>query len=123
MIPRYPKLLIRSLLVFFLPVFVLLPILSGCQRDPNVRKQKYFESGQRYFQEGKYPEAAIQFQNAVQIDKDFTEGHSQLAQCFLRQGRWGEAYRELVATVQLDPKNWQAQLEMASLFYGAHQFL
>jgi len=25
-------------------------VLIGCSRDPNVRKQKYFESGQRYFE-------------------------------------------------------------------------
>jgi|SRR5215469_8291392 len=24
-------------------------VLAGCSRDPNVRKQKYFESGQKYF--------------------------------------------------------------------------
>ena len=26
----------------------------GCSRDPNVRKQKYFDSGEDYFAEGKY---------------------------------------------------------------------
>jgi len=43
-------------------------LFSGCSRDPNVRKQKYFESGQRYFEKGKYREAAIQYGNAVQVD-------------------------------------------------------
>jgi hypothetical protein len=33
--------------------------LTGCSRDPNVRKQKYFESGERYFNKAKYREAAI----------------------------------------------------------------
>ncbi len=39
----------------------LLGLLAGCSRDPNVRKQKYLESGQRYFDKGQYKEAAIQF--------------------------------------------------------------
>lgn len=94
----------------------------GCVRDPNVKKQQYFESGKQYLQQGKYPEAAIQFQNAIQIDKDFAEGHSQLAQCFLHQGLWIEAYRELTLTIALEPRNWQAQSDLASLFFGARQF-
>ena len=35
----------------------------ACSRDPNVRKQKYFESGNRYFEKGQYDEAAVQFLN------------------------------------------------------------
>ena len=38
-----------------------LALLSGCHRDPNVRKHKYLESGERYSAQGKYREAAIQF--------------------------------------------------------------
>jgi len=41
-------------------VCVLAALLTGCSRDPNVRKQKYLESGQRYFDKGQYREAAIQ---------------------------------------------------------------
>jgi hypothetical protein len=35
-------------------------LLAGCHSDPNVRKQKYLESGERYSAQGKYREAAIQ---------------------------------------------------------------
>lgn len=56
-------------------------LLAGCSRDPNVRKQKYFESGTRYFEAGKYREAAIQYLNAVQVDPAYAEAHYQLAQC------------------------------------------
>jgi len=43
---------------FFRLLFILtliLGVFAGCSRDPNVRKQKYFESGQRYFEKGKFP--------------------------------------------------------------------
>jgi len=46
----------------------LIVLLSGCSRDPNVRKQKYLESGERYFDQGEYSHAAIQFANALQVD-------------------------------------------------------
>ncbi len=57
--------------------FVMLP---GCSRDPNVRKQKYFDSARRYVEEKKFREAAIQFQNALQVDPRFADAHYQLAQ-------------------------------------------
>ena len=70
-------------------------LFTGCSRDPNVRKQKYFESGQRYFEKGKYREAAIQFGNAVQVDSRFAEAHYQLAQTYLKLQDPMHAYQEL----------------------------
>jgi len=42
-------------------------LFSACHRDPNVRKQKYFKSGQQYFEQGKYREAAIEFQTRSKL--------------------------------------------------------
>ena len=42
-------------------LFAAVALLAGCHGDPNVRKQKYLESGKRYSAEGKYREAAIQY--------------------------------------------------------------
>jgi thioredoxin-like negative regulator of GroEL len=61
-------------------------LLSGCHRDPNVRKQKYLESGQRYSAQGKDKEAAIQFANALKIDKNFADAHYALAKTYLHMG-------------------------------------
>jgi Tfp pilus assembly protein PilF len=61
-----------------LPLILTLALFAafaGCSRDPNVRKQKFFASGQSYFAQGKYPEAAIQFSNAIDIDPRFAEAH------------------------------------------------
>ena len=59
-------------------VCVLAALLTGCSRDPNVRKQKYLESGQRYFDKGQYREAEIQFENAIQVDSRFADAHYKL---------------------------------------------
>src|SRR2546426_8287869 len=72
---------------------------GGCSGDSNARKQKYFESGQQYFQAGKYQEATIQFLNAIQVDTSFAAAHYQLARCYLRQKLLSSAYRELAVTV------------------------
>ncbi|MFZ0439908.1 MAG: hypothetical protein WAL76_17405, partial [Candidatus Sulfotelmatobacter sp.] len=62
----------RSAVVRLFLVGFLIPVLfTACSRDPNVRKQKYLESGDRYFEKGKYAEAAIQYSNAIQVDARF----------------------------------------------------
>src|SRR5215813_3621616 len=90
-------------------------VLVGCSRDPNVRKQKYFESGQRYYDEGKYREAIIQFRNATQVDGRFTEAHYQLAQSYQKVQDWQRAYAELFRTLELDPENYKAHVDIANL--------
>jgi tetratricopeptide (TPR) repeat protein len=89
--------------------------LAGCSRDPKVRKQKYFESGQRYFEKGKYQEAAIQFSNAIQVDSRYADAHYQLAQTLLKLQQWTPAYQELSRTVELQPENYQAHIDLANL--------
>ena len=75
-----------------------------------------------YFQKERYPEAIIQFQNAVQMDKRFASAHYQLAQCYLRQAEWLQAQTELLTTVGLDPRNSQAQLDLGQFLFQGRQF-
>jgi len=102
-------------LIIILFVVALLVASSACSRDPNARKQKYFKSGQRYFQKGEYREAAIEFFNAIQIDQGYAEAHYQLAQSYLKVQQWSAAYQELARTVELQPENYQARIDMANL--------
>src|SRR5271154_3822870 len=103
--------LVRLALVLgFVTLFFL-----GCSRDPNVRKQKYLESGQRYYDNGKYLEAAIQFSNAIQIDNRFAPAHYQLAQTLLKLQQWTPAYQELSRTLEINPQNYQAHIDIANL--------
>ena len=68
---------------------VTVALLAGCHGDPNVRKQKYLESGKRYSAEGKYREAAIQFSNALKIDKNYPDAHYELAQAYVHLNQFG----------------------------------
>jgi tetratricopeptide (TPR) repeat protein len=90
-------------------------LFTGCSRDPNVRKQKYFDSGTKYFSEGKYREAIIQYANAVQIDSRFAAAHYQLSQAYLKTGDTNRAFQELSRTVELAPDNYKAQTDLANL--------
>lgn len=105
-----------------LTAIVLLLSFAGCNRDPNVKKQKYLESGNRYFEQGKYREAEIQFQNAVQIDPRFAQAHYRLANTYARMHIWPDSYRELQRTIELDPGNLKAQVDLGRLLIGAKSY-
>ena len=98
---------------------LLAAVLTGCSRDPNVRKQKYFDSGQQYFAQGKYREAAIQYSNAIQIDSRFADARYQLSQTYLKLGETQRAFQELNRTVEIAPDNIPAQTDLANLFCAA----
>src|SRR5262249_7864101 len=89
--------------------------LFGCSTNPNVRKQKYLKSGQTYFDKGNYRSAEIEFRNATAIDPRYEEGHYQLAQTYLKLGELSAAKRELDVTVGLNPRNFQAQLQLTGM--------
>ena len=97
-------------------------LFTGCSRDPNVRKQKYFESGERYFEKAKYREAAIQYSNAIQVDPRFAQAHYRLALAYLRIGEESRAYQELNRTLELDPDNYEARIDLTNLLIAAKYF-
>src|SRR5574340_887887 len=109
----------RLLVLALIATFVV-GMLAGCSFNPNVRKQKYLESGLRYYQKGKYREAVIQFSNAIKVDPRFASAHYQLAESYAKLGIWQSAYNELQRTVDLQPSNLNAQLQLGALLLGSH---
>jgi len=97
---------------------VMAALFSGCSRDPNVRKQKYFDSGEKYAAEGRYREAIIQYKNAVQIDSRFAGAHYQMSQAYLKLGDANSALQELLRTVELAPDDYRAHADIADLLTG-----
>ena len=93
-------------------------LVAGC--SPEARKKRYVKRGSTYFEQAKYREAVIEYENALQIDSRYGDAHYGLAQCFLKQGDWTHAYQQLINTVEYEPTNWKAQLSLASLLFAAH---
>lgn len=110
------RLMSRSISIRWLLACLLLAVtLTGCSRDPNVRKQKYFDSGEKYFAEGRFREAAIQYSNAIQIDSRFAQAHYELGQAYLKLGDTNRAFQELTKTVDIAPDNYRAHTDLANL--------
>src|ERR1700758_4357098 len=111
-----------SSLRLFLMLAVVAGLVTGWSLDPNVRKQKYFESGERYYEKGKFREAAIQYSNAVQVDPRFAKAHYHLALAYLRIGEPSRAYQEFNRTLEIDPENYEARLDLTNLLIAAKYF-
>jgi tetratricopeptide (TPR) repeat protein len=116
------KVMKRSAIGLLLFATLLSVFITSCSRNPNIRKQKYLESGKKYYEKAKYREAAIQFSNALQVDPRFADAHYQLAQTYLKMGSYPAAYQELRRTVDLQPDNTRAQLDIGNLLLAGRQF-
>jgi len=103
-------------------VLVGVAFLGGCTGNPNERKHKYFESGQRYYDKGKYREAVIQFGNAIQVDPAYADAHYQRAQAYLKLQQGRPAFQDLTRTIELQSDNYAARLDLANLLIGANEF-
>src|SRR6476469_10037592 len=100
-----------SALRLYLVALVVVSLLGGCSRDPNVRKRKYFESGQRYYGKGRHRDAAIPLHNAIQIAPTLAEGHDQPAHNIVMMQDGGPAFPERDAALEEDPAKTRALLE------------
>lgn len=86
-------------------VVIALLATGGCQRDPNVVKLRYLESGNRYFDNGRIREASIMYRRAVQVDPKFGEPYYRNALVMLKTGQIPEAASALRRAVELLPES------------------
>ena len=97
--------------------------LVSCSRDPNVVKQRYLESGNKYFDRGKYKEASIMYRNALQKDMRFGPAHYKLALTNIKLGNLAAAVQSLRRAVELLPKDqpdhWDAVVKLSEIYLSA----
>jgi tetratricopeptide (TPR) repeat protein len=97
--------------------------LVSCSRDPNVVKRRYLESGNRYFDRGKYKEAAIMYADALQKDRLWGPAHYKLGLTFIKTGNLGGAVNELHKAIERVPKDspdhWDAIVRVCEIYLAA----
>src|SRR5580700_11490256 len=99
-----------------LTLLPLLLILASCSRDPRVQAQHLVDNGNKFFDKGKYKEAALMYQRAFRKDLRFGEAYYRLALTDLELGGYGEAVRMLQRAVDLQPTNIDAITKLADLY-------
>lgn len=69
-----------------LVVVAALSVSLSCSRDPKVVARKYIESGNRYFEAGKYKEASLMYRNAAQKQPKSGEAHYRMGLMAIKMG-------------------------------------
>ena len=87
----------------------------GCSKSPEEKRAAYLESAEEYRLSEKYAEAAIQYQNALQIAPDDVDTLITLGEVQLKLMRANEAYKAFLRAAQSDPKNIKSREYLASM--------
>jgi tetratricopeptide (TPR) repeat protein len=99
--------------------------LVSCSRDPNVLKEKYLQSGKRYFTGARYKEASIMFRKAIEADRKFGQGYYNLALTDLKLGQVAPAVPALRRAHELlkpgTPEADDTDLKLAEIMIVAAQ--
>jgi len=77
--------------------------LISCSRDPNYLKQKYLDSGNKYFTAGRFKEASIMYRKSIEADRKFGPAYYHLALTDLKLGSVPNAVPALRRAVELIP--------------------
>ncbi|MGA2269795.1 MAG: tetratricopeptide repeat protein [Bryobacteraceae bacterium] len=96
--------------------------LVSCSRDPNVAKRRYLESGNKYFDRGKYREARIMYLNAKTKDQRWGPAYYRLGLTALKLGNMTEAVNSFRRAVELLPASeadhWDSVVKLSEIYLG-----
>jgi tetratricopeptide (TPR) repeat protein len=96
--------------------------LVSCNRDPNVAKKRYLESGNRYFDKGKYKEARIMYRDARQKDARYGPAYYRLGLVDEKLGLWAEAVQSFRRAIELlpqdQPDHWDSVVKLSEIYIG-----
>src|SRR5882724_5825748 len=88
-------------------------LVGACQYSA----QNYVERGGRLFAQGKYDEAAINYQNAIKKDAKSVEAYHKLGLCAFARGNSGVAIAAVTFAHQLDPSNISVSEDLADFSF------
>ena len=93
----------------------LLVYLAACTRDPKEVAKKYVETGNKYYDKGKFKEASIMYRRALQKDMRNQQAYYHLGLVDLKQGMMGEAQRSFQRAVDIPPPNADALAKLGDI--------
>jgi len=102
--------------IFSLVLVLLLVFSLAACGSKEEKRMKFYNRGVELFEKGDYVKARLEFQNAIQIDKDFAGAYLMLGKTALKDGNFQGAFGSYAKAVALDPELLDAQLELGKLF-------
>src|SRR6516165_8843028 len=110
----------RSFRTFLIVVLAFVAALAGCSRDPKVARKRYLDSGNRYFDKGKYKEARIMYMDALQKDMRYGPAYYKLGLTAIKIGPMQEAVSALRKAIELLPPeeqdHWDAMVKLSDIY-------
>src|SRR5437867_4934707 len=100
-------------------------ILVGCvlgyalwKRSPDT-SDGFFASGKKYYDQQKYPEAVVQFLNALRKDPRHRDARYLLARSYMNQADYGDAAAQLKSLLEYYPDDISANLQLGGIYLSA----
>jgi tetratricopeptide (TPR) repeat protein len=94
--------------------------LVSCSRDPNVAKRRYLESGNKYFEKGKFKEARIMYLNAKAKDQRWGPAYYKLGLTAIKLGSVTEAVNAFRRAIELlrpsEADHWDAVVKLSEIY-------
>jgi tetratricopeptide (TPR) repeat protein len=103
-------------------LIVVAALAASCSEDPQKAKLKFLASGDKFVAQKNYPDAIIQYRNAVSKDGSFGEARFKLGAAYEATGDVRNALREFVRAADLMPNNVEAQVRAGQLLGATGQF-
>jgi len=89
--------------------------LAGCS-DSEAGKKRLLETGNKFYDSGKYTEASIIYRKIIQKDQRYGEAYYRLGLAELKKGRYGDAVRWLRRASELQPENDDAHSKLGDIY-------
>ncbi|MFH0908749.1 MAG: tetratricopeptide repeat protein [bacterium] len=97
-----------------LVALALAAVLAACSSD--ARKGRHLERAERYFDQEKYAEAAIEYMNVLRLDNSNRVAIVRIGLARFAQGDLQEAFPFLSKAAQLDPDNNDVRIKLATVY-------
>ena len=96
-------------------------VLWGC-KSAEEKFADHMGKGEQYMTDQKYPEAVIEYRNAVQLQPNSAEAHHGLGLAYLQSNDLNKTFWEMKEAVRLDPELMDAQLQLGKIFLLSQDF-
>src|SRR5262245_56387051 len=89
---------------------------AGCSRSPEAKKAQHLERGEKFFARKEYKEAVIEYRNVLAIEPANEVAIRRLGLAHYQAGQLNEAFPYLRKAAELNPKNEDVNLKLATVY-------
>ena len=96
-------------------IVVLALACQACGWNPLASKEEYVRRGRQFAEQGRYPDATLQYRKALQKDASYGEAYLRYGQLLVSTKNPAEAFEALSRAAELMPASEEAKVELGNL--------